>query len=84
MTKIFYKSSVSRDLKEIDPNDVDRILHQIRSSLGKNPRAGEPLHGEFAGLYKLRVGDYRVIYAISGRDVIVLRVGHRSRAYKNN
>ncbi|MDG6900960.1 MAG: type II toxin-antitoxin system RelE/ParE family toxin [Nitrososphaerota archaeon] len=79
--KILYKSSVSRDLKKIGPKDVERILRQIRNDLVENPRAGEPLHGEFAGLFKFRVGDYRAIYALAGQDVLVLRIRHRGKAY---
>jgi mRNA interferase RelE/StbE len=79
--RILYKSSVGRDLKKISSKDKERILRQIRTTLGENPRVGEPLHGEFEGLFKLRVGDYRVIYALSGQDVLVLRVRNRGKAY---
>jgi mRNA interferase RelE/StbE len=80
-SKVLYKSSVSRDFKKIAPRDVERMLLQIRNDLCDSPRAGEPLHGEFGGLFKYRVGDYRVIYALSGKDVLVLRVSHRGKAY---
>jgi len=79
--EIRYKSSVNRDLKQIEPADKARILGEIREVLGANPRGGEPLHGEFEGLYKLRVGDYRVVYALAGDDVLVLRIRRRSAAY---
>ena len=79
--KILYKSSVKHDLKLIGRNDRVRILHQIRTALAENPKSGEPLRGEFAGLYKLRVGDYRVVFALAGQDVLVLRIRHRSKAY---
>jgi len=78
--KILYKSSVGRDLRLIDSRDRERVLRQIGETL-KDPRSGEPLHGEFAGLYKLRVGDYRVIYTLVGQDVLVLRIRHRGKAY---
>ena len=78
---IRYKSSVARDLKQIDPADRQRILDQIRETLSINPRGGEPLRGEFEGLHKLRVGEYRVVYALVGDDVLVLRIRHRSSAY---
>lgn len=81
MAEIRYKSSVSRDLKQIEPADRERILSQIRDVLAPNPRGGEQLRGEFEGLYKLRVGDYRVIYALVGDDVLVLRVRLRASAY---
>jgi mRNA-degrading endonuclease RelE of RelBE toxin-antitoxin system len=73
-SNILYKSSVRHDLKKIDPKNLTRILHEIRRILGNNPHAGETLHGEFKGLYKLRVGDYRVIYALIREGVLVLRI----------
>ena len=79
--RVLYKSSVSHDLKKIQPADKDRIIRGIEATLQKNPRGGEPLHGEFEGLFKLRIGDYRDVYALSGRDVLVLRIRHRSKAY---
>ena len=79
--RILYKSSVGRDIKKIASKDVQRILRRIRVDLGENPRSGEPLHGEFEGLFKLRVGDYRVIYTLSGQDVLVLRIRQRGKAY---
>jgi len=80
--KVLYKTSVRRDLKKIDQKSVQRILRGIRNVLGKNPRSGEALHGEFAGLYKLRIGDYRIIYALLEQNVLVLRIRHRSKAYE--
>jgi len=79
--RVLYKSSVSRDLKKIDPSDKQRILRQIEGVLGSDPRSGEPLRGEFEGLFKLRVGEYRVVYAQVGPDVLVLRIRRRSKAY---
>ena len=80
-SKILYKSSVSRDLRKISSKEVDRILRQVRATLGDNPQSGERLHGDFEGLLKLRIGEYRVVYALSDSDVIVLRIRHRSKAY---
>jgi mRNA interferase RelE/StbE len=79
--KILYKSSVGRDLKHIDPKSKEKLLTQIRSVLADGPRGGEPLRGEFQGLLKIRVGDYRVIYTFIGDDVLILRVRHRSKVY---
>lgn len=79
--RILYKSSVRRDLKKISPKDVDRILKQLRTALGEDSQSGERLHGEFEGLLKLRIGEYGVVYALSGDDAVVLRIRHRSKAY---
>jgi len=80
-SRVLYKSSVARDLKKIDPKGKQRILRQIEAILGNDPQKGEGLHGEFDGLFKLRVGGYRVVYALAGSDVFVLRIRHRSSAY---
>ncbi len=79
--KVLYKSSIAHDLKKIALKDRQRILRQIEEELGGNPRSSESLHGEFDGLLKLRVGEYRVVYALVGADVLVLRIRHRSKAY---
>ncbi len=80
--RIEYKSSVSHDLKHLDKLAASKILSEIDEMLSKNPGVGERLHGEFAGLYKSKVGDYRVVYAKLKDRVIVLRIGHRSKAYE--
>ena len=82
MTRIFYKASVARDLKLLDKARVEPLLRRLAEILGSDPNVGEPLRGEFDGLYKLRIGDYRVIYAKTDREtVLVLRIGHRSKVY---
>ena len=79
---IVYKKSVQRDLKRLSKAEAHRILNQIEQELSKNAEAYPVLKGQFAGLRKYRVGDYRVIYAIWGGDVLILRIGHRKDVYK--
>jgi len=80
--KIEYKSSVSKDLKKLDKKVTKRILNELEGNLGENPNIGVPLSGQFKGLIKYRVGDYRIIYAKTIRGVLILRIGHRSKIYK--
>lgn len=79
--KIEYKSSVFRELKHLDKNVAKRITKEIRESLSSDPNCGEPLTGQFKGMLKLRVGDYRIIYSRTKDGVLILRVGHRSIVY---
>ncbi len=79
---IVYKKSVQRDLKRLSKREAHRILNQIEQELSKNAEAYPVLKGPFAGLRKYRVGDYRVIYAILGGDVLILRIGHRKDVYE--
>ena len=76
-----YKSSVKRDLKRIDKSEARRILDEIERDLGENPERHPPLKGQFAGLRRKRIGPYRVIFAILGEEVVVLRIGHRREVY---
>jgi mRNA interferase RelE/StbE len=79
---IVYKASVQRDLKRISKTEVSHILNQVEQELAANTDAHPALKGEFAGLRRFRVGDYRVIYAILGQEVLVLRIGHRKDVYQ--
>ena len=79
--RIEYKASIRRDLRRIDRKEVNRILKKIEDVFGEEPDNGLPLKGEYEGLYKLRVGDHRVIYCNTREGVLVLRIRHRGRGY---
>jgi mRNA interferase RelE/StbE len=79
---IGYKRSVERELKKLPKAEARRILDQIGEELSQKADACPVLKGQFAGLRKFRVGDYRVIYAILVNEAIVLRIGHRKDVYK--
>lgn len=79
---VVYKKSVHRDLKKLSKAEVNRILDQIEKELTKKPESCPILKGQFAGLRKYRIGDYRVIYALLGKDIVVLRIGNRRDVYK--
>ena len=79
---VVYKKSVHRDLKKLSKAEVSRILDQIEQELTKEPESYPVLKGRFTGLRKYRIGDYRVIYALVGTDILVLRIGNRKDVYK--
>ena len=62
--------------------EAERILNQIEQELSRNADAYPMLKGQFTGLRKYCVGDYRVIYAIIGDECLVLRIAHRKDVYK--
>ena len=80
--KVEYKASVAGDLDRLDRAVALRVLGKIERALADQGGAGEPLSGEFAGLFRIRVGDYRVIYARTAVGYLVLRVGHRRDVYR--
>jgi mRNA interferase RelE/StbE len=77
------KDSVRKDLAPIPKNDLQRIMERI-SELADNPRpAGcEKLSGQER--YRVRQGNYRIIYSIQDFEltVWVVKVGHRRLVYR--
>lgn len=80
--KVEYKASVAKDLRRIDKKEAARILERVEQELGAGGKGGEPLRGEFQGLWRLRIGDYRVIYVRTDEGFLVLRIAHRREAYR--
>lgn len=77
--------SASRELKRIDPPIAQRIVDRIRW-LAENFEqiTPEPLKGNLAGFFKLREGDYRILYEALRKErlIVVHYIGHRSEVYK--
>lgn len=60
----------------------ERIRNAIETRLTCEPALfGKPLRGTLAGYWKLRVGDWRVVYTIHGNEVTVYAIKHRSGIY---
>nr|MDK8532746.1 type II toxin-antitoxin system RelE/ParE family toxin [Gleimia europaea] len=75
-----------KQLRKIDRADSKRILNYMEqiSRLGNPHARGKALTGNFGGLWRYRVGDYRVICDVQSDvlTILVLRVGHRREVYK--
>jgi addiction module RelE/StbE family toxin len=80
--EIAYKKSVRKDLANLGKAEARRVLNKIDKDLSTRADMYPALKGQFAGLRKLRVGDYRVVFAILGQQFLVLRIGHRSEIYE--
>jgi mRNA interferase RelE/StbE len=81
--RILYRPDIlSEDLPEIPRNLQRRIVHAIETRLGTDPaRYGARLRRSLSPLWKLRVGDYRVVYELEARTVRVWLIAHRKTAY---
>lgn len=69
-----------QDLPSLDRTARARILKAVREKLAVDPQAyGERLRAELHGYWKLRVGEYRVIYEMRKNlvTVLVLKIGYR-------
>ena len=83
--KVIVHEEAKKELQRLAPEIARRIIKKIKGHLIKAPAdLGVPLRGEFAGLYRYRVGDWRVIYSIAfaQETIIILRVEHRRTVYK--
>lgn len=81
--KLVILPSVRRDLRPIPKKDVVRIVNRIQT-LADDPRPpqSQKLSGEEK--YRLRQGNYRILYMIEDEiiTVTVVRVGHRRDVYR--
>jgi mRNA interferase RelE/StbE len=85
--KIEIARSAEKQIKKLSrpaQNAIVRFLRE-RLHLADNPRQwGKPLHGDKRGLWRYRVGDYRLICDIQDEKitVLLLGVGHRKDVYR--
>jgi mRNA interferase RelE/StbE len=84
---VSFESESITDLDNLDQVVRLRILNKIQW-LSVNFEQITPLSltGQWSGFYKLRVGDYRVIYELDIEEqlIIIIRVGHRREVYYIN
>ena len=79
----FEPKVIKRDLPKIPAANMDQIMRAIHERLTVDPVGlGKPLTGEFAGMRRLRVGDWRVIYDVSNDKVFIHAIKLRRDAYK--
>ncbi len=74
---------VSDDIPRVNGAWKKKIQGAIESKLLLEPLLyGVPLRRDLHGCYKLRVGEYRVIYQVKKTDIYIIAIGNRSDVYK--
>jgi addiction module RelE/StbE family toxin len=76
---IFTREFVKR-LKRLDRQTQIRILRELKI-LEVKPFASKQLVGRLSELKSFRIGDYRVIYQVSERTIIIRTIGQRKKVY---
>ena len=81
--RLTIRSAAAEVIRHLPPG-IKRAVRSALDSLGRGPAAGEALHGELEGRFKLRVRRFRIIYSIdrTARVVNILAVGHRRNIYE--
>ena len=84
MYRVLISRTAEKQLKKL-PGDIQKKISAVIVSLGIEPRPfGSKKLSASVSTYRIRSGDYRIIYEIYDREVIVsvLKIGHRKDIYK--
>jgi mRNA interferase RelE/StbE len=80
---VTFASSAKKELRDLPPDVIWGLLPRIRElAVDPRPSGCKKLHG-FKDKWRIRVGDYRVVYSIDDarRSVDIARMAHRKEAY---
>ena len=83
--EILYHPDVKKiDLPLIDQPNRDRIKRAIEQRLVSQPEVyAKPLRKTLRGYWRLRVGDYRIVFVIKENQITILGIIHRRLIYKD-
>jgi mRNA interferase RelE/StbE len=81
--EILFKESVWKELKKIPKGDLKKILSRIKG-LGTDPRPSGSEKLTAHELYRIRQGNYRIVYSIQDKalTIWIIKVGHRKEVYR--
>lgn len=81
---VLYDSKALKELSKLDKPTARRVVTAIGRLSGEPHPAGVRALVGFPGLFRIRVGDYRIVYTVKDSEliVLVLRVAHRSVVYR--
>ena len=82
--QLLYHADVKKvDLPKIDGKNKTMVKRAIEERLATQPEVyGKPLQRTLKGYWKLRVGEYRVVFKMSQNDVLILGIIHRKEVYR--
>lgn len=82
MQIIYHPDVLSKDIPKLNKNIAYRIKNAIEQRLMTSPdKYGTRLRKGLGGYWKLRVGDYRIIYSLFRTEVRIIIIGHRKDVY---
>jgi mRNA interferase RelE/StbE len=82
--KISFTDHSRKQFSKLPKEIQKRIVHYLESKVAKNANLfGKSLTGDKKGLWRYRVGDYRIICNLNNKEliVLVLEIGHRKNVY---
>jgi mRNA interferase RelE/StbE len=80
--KFIWPESARAELRLIDREAAIRILHALAKYGESGSGDVKALAGQWQTYFRIRVGDYRVIFTIGPEEITIVRACHRSDAYR--
>ena len=84
MYKVELRRKAQRNLDRLPRDDFNAVLEAVRGLTGTpRPKGVEKIKS--AGLWRIRQGDYRIVYSIDDdrETITILRIGHRREIYRS-
>jgi len=79
--KLVITNRFEKDFKRLDFQIRGRVMNALEK-IEQNPYLGEKTAIFETGIYRFRVGEYRIRYDVIGNEIILLKVRHRKESYR--
>ncbi|MEO7364453.1 MAG: type II toxin-antitoxin system RelE/ParE family toxin [Candidatus Saccharimonadales bacterium] len=82
--RIIYSKTAQKDIRTVPKQHLSAVASKIsKLATSPRPRDSQKLKG-YRNLYRIRQGDYRIVYGIEDMQlvVMVIKIGHRKDVYK--
>jgi mRNA interferase RelE/StbE len=80
---VIFSQRAAKEFKKLDKQVQKRIIEKLTEyATDENLSEAKKLINSKLGQWRYRVGDYRIIFDLSGKEVQVLKVAHRSEVYE--
>ena len=79
---IVWLDPAKEDVRGLDRGTVMRIFDGVLAYARTGTGSVHPLHGDLTGAFRLRVGDYRVLFWLESNAMRIFSVRHRSDSYR--
>lgn len=80
--KILYTKSALTDIKKLDNVIKKRLGKKLEIYSMDTLSFAKKLENSSIGSYRWRIGNYRIIFDIDGKNIVILRVRHRRESYR--
>jgi mRNA interferase RelE/StbE len=84
MVRVTLDAEAAEEFLDLPTRIKDRVSKLLaRLEKRRAVRGAKPLTGQLAGRFRMRTGDYRLLFRVAKDEIIVERIGHRDRIYED-